>query len=553
DFDTGETLIGVNVFDSHHQKGSSSNNFGYYSYTTSSGKVELIFSYIGYEPMVFSSIVEKDSTLNVMLRPAHLAEVVVEGSREEVLQERTQMGAVNIPLRQIREMPALFGEVDVLKVLQLLPGVQSGSEGTSGLYVRGGGPDQNLILLDGVPVYNASHLFGFFSVFNADAIKNVELIKGGFPARYGGRLSSVLDISMKDGNMKEFHGEGSIGLIASKLTLEGPIVKDKTSFIVSGRRSYLNLLQLPFINMPGSEGGSTGYYFFDVNAKVNHIINENNRLYLSFYGGEDKGHSTSSNVYTHEDKSTEIEEGTHIGWGNMISALRWNHIFNKKLFANFSGTYTKYHFNLFNELERINKENGEVVDEYFYHADYRSGIRDYALKADFDYIPSSTHYIKFGASHIFHRFSPGVYTTLEKDQEINRPSLSINDSQEYAFYVEDDINLNQKIKINLGLHYSGFIVDDQHYKSLQPRIAARYLLDNNSSIKASYATMTQFVHLLTNAGLGMPTDLWVPATANIGPQESWQTSIGYYKSLPGGLEMSVEGYYKEMDGLLEYK
>jgi len=553
DIENGETLIGVNVFDKITQKGAVTNNYGFYSYTTNSGEVELIFSFVGYQPFVYKALLERDTTLMVQLTPAHLlSEVVVTSSREELIQENTQMGSINVPLRQIKDMPALMGEVDVLKVLQLLPGVQSGTEGASGLYVRGGGPDQNLILLDGVPVYNATHLFGFFSVFNADALNNVELIKGGFPARFGGRLSSVIDITMKEGNMKEFQGEGSIGLIATKLTFEGPIVKDKTSFLLSGRRTYIDLLARPFIRRETGGRETAGYYFYDMNAKVNHIFDDRNRLYLSFYGGEDVGYTRDDYSSSSNNERIKSTSESGLGWGNLITALRWNHIFNNKLFANFSATYTKYHFRLFDEYDYSRSGNGQEEERY-YQADYRSGIRDYAIKADFDYIPNTNHYIRFGASNIFHRFTPGVFTATERSEWSDLTSGSIYDSQEYATYIEDDIQLGSKFKMNVGLHYSGFFVDGEHYHALQPRIASRYLINESSSVKASFSTMTQYIHLLTNAGLGLPTDLWVPATSQIGPQQSWQTSLGFYKSLPGGFEWSIEGYYKEMEGLLEYK
>jgi len=553
DIENGETLIGVNVFDRVAQKGAITNNYGFYSYTSNSGEVELIFSFVGYQPFIFRDLLKKDTTLMVQLTPAHqLSEVVVHGSREELLQENTQMGSINVPLRQIKDMPALMGEVDVLKVLQLLPGVQSGTEGASGLYVRGGGPDQNLILLDGVPIYNATHLFGFFSIFNADALNNVELIKGGFPARFGGRLSSVIDITMKEGNMKEFQGEGSIGLIATKLTFEGPIVKDKTSFLISGRRTYIDLLAKPFIRRESGGRESAGYYFYDINAKVNHIFNDRNRLYLSFYGGEDVSYSDADYSSTSDNERVKSTAEVGLGWGNLITAARWNHVFNNKLFANFSATYTRYRFQLFHENDFSRTGNGQD-EERFYRADYRSGIRDYAVKADFDYIPGTNHYIRFGASNIFHRFTPGVFTATERSEWLDIGGGSIYDSQEYATYIEDDIQVGRKVKMNLGLHYSGFFVDGEHYHSLQPRIASRYLINESSSVKASFATMTQYIHLLTNAGLGLPTDLWVPATSRIGPQQSWQTSVGFYKSLQGGFEWSIEGYYKEMEGLLEYK
>ena len=553
----GETLIGVNIFDRKNQKGSVTNNYGFFSYSLFEKEVNLVFSYVGFEPVLVSLILERDTLLNVELQPAGLLnEVVIEGQKDDPIQESTQMGTVNVPLRDIKNLPALMGEVDIFKILQLLPGVQSGSEGASGLYVRGGSPDQNLVLLDGVPVYNATHLFGFFSVFNADAINNVELIKGGFPARYGGRLSSVIDISMKEGNMKEFQGEGSIGLIASKLTLEGPIVKDKTSFLLSARRTYLDLIARPIIR--NSTGGQedVGYYFYDVNAKVNHIFNQKNRLYLSYYGGDDVAYSSFKSSYERWDNAGNVEsrEEAGLGWGNNIAAVRWNHVFNQRLFANFTGTFTKYRFELFSENEDIFTDNqGGNTTRDFFTANYLSGIRDFALKADFDFIPNPQHYLRWGGMLIDHRFTPGVFVARENERPETREGATPSDSRELSMYIEDDFNVGDRWKFNVGAHFSGFLADTETYTSFQPRIAMRYLLDKNSSLKLSYVQMAQFVHLLTNAGLGLPTDLWVPSTDKIGPQESWQVAAGYFKNLGYGLEFSAEAYYKNMEGVIEYE
>lgn len=557
DADNGETLIGVNIFDKKNQKGAITNNYGFFSYSLFEKEIDLIFSYVGYEPVLISLNLERDTLLNVELQPAgYLQEVVIEGQKDDPIQESSQMGTINVPLRDIKNLPALMGEVDIFKVIQLLPGVQSGSEGASGLYVRGGSPDQNLVLLDGVPVYNATHLFGFFSVFNADAINNVELIKGGFPARYGGRLSSVIDISMKEGNMKEFQGEGSIGLIASKLTLEGPIVKDKTSFLLSARRTYLDLIARPIIR--NSTGGQedVGYYFYDVNAKVNHIFNQKNRLYVSYYGGEDVAHSTYYSNYENWDNTGNVKsrEEAGLGWGNNIAAVRWNHIFNQRLFANFTGTFTKYRFKLFTEYEDIFTENqGGNITRDFYLANYFSGIRDFAMKADFDFIPNPQHYLRWGGMLIDHRFTPGVFVARENERPETREGAIPSDSRELSFYVEDDFNVGDRWKFNIGAHFSAFMAETETYTSFQPRISMRYLLDPTSSLKLSYVQMAQFVHLLTNAGLGLPTDLWVPSTDKIGPQESWQVAAGYFKNLGYGLEFSAEAYYKNMEGVIEYQ
>lgn len=555
DGESGEALIGVNIFDKQNQKGAITNNFGFFSYSSFDSKLDLVFSYVGYEPLQLSLDLRRDTLLTVELTPSGLLkEVVVEGERADPIQESTQMGVINVPLRELKNLPALMGEVDIFKVIQLLPGVQSGSEGASGLYVRGGSPDQNLILLDGVPVYNASHLFGFFSVFNDGAINNVELIKGGFPARYGGRLSSVIDISMKEGNMKEFKGEGSLGLIASKITLEGPIQKDKTSFLFSGRRTYIDLIARPLIKNATDGEEVVGYYFYDLNAKLNHIIDSKNRLYLSYYGGNDTGYSNYSSTYEYQEGISESEEKAGLGWGNRIAALRWNHVFNERLFANFTGTFTRYHFDLFTEYQDVlTPSQGDPPIREFYEANYVSQIQDFALKADFEFIPNPEHYLRWGGMWIHHRFTPGVFVSKENDSPEIREGGNPSNSQEVSLYVEDDFSVGSRLKFNLGLHLSGFQAESKTYSALQPRMTMRYLLDPSSSIKASYVEMAQFIHLLTNAGLGLPTDLWVPATDRIGPQESWQVAAGYFKNLGYGLELSVEGYYKAMEGVIEYE
>ncbi len=555
DAETGETLIGVNIFDKKNQKGANTNNYGFFSYSSFEQEVELIFSYVGYESKLISITLQSDTLLTVEMNPSGLLnEVVIEGERSDPIQERTQMGAVNVPLREIKNLPALMGEVDIFKVIQLLPGVQSGSEGTSGLYVRGGSPDQNLILLDGVPVYNASHLFGFFSVFNDGAINNVELIKGGFPARFGGRLSSVIDISMKEGNMKEFQGEGSIGLIASKITLEGPIKKDKTSFLFSGRRTYLDMIARPIIRKSNGGNEDVGYFFYDLNAKVNHIFDKKNRLYLSYYGGQDVAYSKYKNTWDRPDGENKRKEEAGLGWGNSIAAVRWNHVFNQRLFANFTGTFTQYKFRVFSEYEDsfTSSQGGAQVQE-FYSTDYFSGIRDVAVKADFDFIPNPEHYFRWGGSWINHRFTPGVFASKENQRPEVREGGTPSDSQEMSLYIEDDFSVGDRFKFNVGAHFSGFLANSETYTTLQPRFTARYLLDPNSSIKISYVQMAQFIHLLTNAGLGLPTDLWVPSTNRIGPQESWQAAAGYFRKLGYGLELSVEAYYKDMQGVIEYE
>lgn len=552
DGNSGENLIGASIYNMMSGQGTTANNYGFFSLTQPKDSVILRVSYVGYDPVYFKMLLKSDTAINIGLSSGStLQEVVITGTAEDKIQESTQMGVIDIPLEQIKAMPALLGETDVLKVLQLLPGVQSGAEGSSGLYVRGGGPDQNLILLDGVPVYNASHLFGFFSVFNADAINHVELIKGGFPARYGGRLSSVIDISMKEGNNQKLKGEGSFGLVASRLTLEGPLIKDKTSFILSARRTYIDVLTKPFILAQPDFDGTAGYYFYDLNFKINHRINESNRIYLSSYLGDDKAYSRFKDHYTNNNERVDYKEEFGLRWGNLTTALRWNKIISNKLFSNLTATYSRYRFDIFADYEEKITSPGSSEENIFKDR-YRSGIRDYALKLDFDYIPNPDHYIKFGAHAIQHLFTPGVYSYRGEGADTTFGAKKIF-SKEFSAYVEDDFLITKELKVNMGVHASGFLVGSKFYHSLQPRIAARYLITPSLSWKASYAQMTQFIHLLTNAGLGLPTDLWVPATPTIGPERSYISSTGFAYNIFNKYELSVEGYYKKMKGLIEYK
>ncbi|MCF8244631.1 MAG: TonB-dependent receptor [Saprospiraceae bacterium] len=544
---SGEKLIAANAFDLSTASGAVSNTYGFYSLTLPKDSVHLEISYIGYETQSFNLYLDKNITLNFKLNSSiELAVVEVKASRQARIEEETQMSRVDIPIEQIKKIPALLGEVDVLKSLQLLPGVQSGGEGQTGLYVRGGSPDQNLILLDGVPVYNVSHVLGIFSVFNADAIKNVTLTKGGFPARYGGRLSSVLEINMKEGNMQEFHGEGSVGLISSKLTLEGPLWKDKTSFLISGRRTYIDLITRPLIRAAGNAEGvdlKLKLYFYDLNAKINHKFNDKHRLYLSAYSGSD----IFSNKFAEDGDS--FEGG--IDWGNIISAARWNWQIMPKLFANTTLTYSKYQIDILAGVET--KEPGQPKEAF--SAKYFSGIEDLGAKVDFDFIPSPKHYLRFGAAATHHTYRPGALALKSTFEDSNLDTLigSQNaNSGEYALYVEDDISLGA-LKANIGLHASGFAVDGRLYKSLQPRIGLRYLLSNDVALKTSFATMTQYINLLTSEALSLPTDLWVPSTEVVKPQQSWQLAVGAAKTLWDEYEFSIEGYYKDLKNVLSFK
>ena len=546
DESTGELLIGANIYDAKLGAGTSSNLYGFYSLTLNADSAELTFSYVGYQPVRKQVVLEEDMKIDVSLSAiTELGAAEITADAAEEIQQRTQMSTIDVSIEKVKSLPVLLGERDILKTVQLLPGVQSGTEGASGFYVRGGGPDQNLILLDGVPVYNVTHLFGFFSVFNPDAIRNVQLIKGGFPARYGGRLSSVLDIRMKEGNKKELAGEGSIGIISSKLTLEGPLNSGRGSWLVSGRRTYIDLLARPLIRA-SSEGDATGgYYFYDFNGKLNYSLDDRNRIFLSGYFGRDRAFARFDEGRLINPDTKEVAA---LEWGNIIGAARWNHEINNKLFANTTLTYSKYDFVTGFEFE--DEDNSTLFE-------YTSGIRDLGLKVDFDYLPNPNHYVKYGVGGIYHEFTPGVNKFEVNDQgqtpiDTTFGSANIHSGEFYVF-IEDDWKVNERLKVNGGIHTSAFAVNDEFYVNIQPRLSARHLLNEKVSVKAAYSSMAQYLHLLNNAGIGLPTDLWVPVTDTIRPQISHQIAAGIATTLPHDLELSVEGYYKTMDNLIEYK
>ncbi len=556
DVSTSEKLISATVYEKGEYVGTTTNLYGFYSLTLEKGIYNIICSFVGYQSFTVNLNLTKDTTINIKLESSiTLSEVVISAENNVIMPHKVnRMSTINVSMDKVKSLPVLLGEQDLIKTIQLLPGVQSGSEGSSGLYVRGGGPDQNLILLDGVPIYNVSHLFGFFSVFNADAINNVELIKGGFPARYGGRLSSVLDIRMKEGNMNKFHGEGSVGLLSSKFSFEGPVIKDKTSFVVSARRTYIDVLTQPLIKLQESDM-TAGYFFHDINAKINHKFSEKSRLYYSFYTGKDKFYMRYKDKWTESGTTYENIVKEHIRWGNFISALRWNYMFSPKLFSNSTITYSQYKFDaMMNNTEKASDNSGTTKENY--RASYISQINDITAKIDFDYVPNPNHYIKFGAGDIYHTFNPeAIQFKYETDVDDNDTTFGSN--KEYAHevyaYFEDDIKISDGIKINPGIYMSGFILGDKFYYSVEPRFCGRILVGEKNSIKASYAYMTQYLHLLTNPAIGLPTDLWVPTTNKIEPEHSHQVALGYSRELTHNIALSTETYYKTMSNLIEYK
>lgn len=556
DAGSGEALIGATVVDLQTGKGVVANHYGFYSITLPSDSVTLRFSFLGFEAVTRRYALKTNQTVNIELSAnVEIAEVEIVAAQQESVVDRTQMSRIDVSLDKVKALPVLLGERDVLKTIQLMPGVQSGTEGASGLYVRGGGPDQNLILLDGVPIYNASHLFGFFSVFNTDALNSVELIKGGFPAEYGGRLSSVIDMRMKEGNNKKLKGEGGIGLIASRLTLEGPIGGDKTSFMVSGRRTYIDVLARPLIRA-AADGGDGGYFFYDLNAKVNHRFSDRSRIYLSGYFGRDRFFVRDRYEFEFDDLRVEETFDAGLSWGNAIGALRWNYIFGPRLFSNTTVTYSNYNFEVGTRIARRPLLNSIALEDE-QSISYLSGIRDWGAKTDFNFYPNPAHRVKFGAGYIYHTFIPGVTRITAQFDNQTPEDIRIGAdpiyAHEFSAYVQDDWSVNERLRVNVGLHASGFLVNEQSYTSWQPRLSGRYLVNEQNAVKASFASMTQFLHLLTNAGIGLPTDLWVPPTDRIAPQMANQWALGWVRTLPGGFEVSVEGYYKIMHNLIEYR
>lgn len=552
---SGESVIGVTI--KVGDRSVTSNQYGFYSITLDSGRYDLTASHISYLTYAHPLELNQNLQLNIFVLPksAALNEVVVYSRRRDVNVRNAQMGKIDLSINQIRDVPAFMGEVDILKTIQLLPGVQNAGEGNSGFYVRGGGPDQNLIMLDDAVVYNTGHLFGFFSIFNADAIKNTSLIKGGMPAQYGGRLSSVLDIQMKDGNSNQFITEGGIGLLASRVSVQGPIKKDKASFIVSGRRTYVDALIKPFIKKESNFYGS-GYYFYDLNAKLNYRFSEKDRLYLSGYFGRD--------VFSF--RNAKLEFGADIPWGNSTGTLRWNRVFNRKLFANTTLVYNDYNFSF-----GASQNNFEVK--------LASGIRDLSAKMDFDYYPSGDHKIKFGGQLTHHKFIPNV-TSGRQDSVIFKPSnVALKRAMESALYIQDDWDLSSAVKLNYGLRWSGFtqvgpytkyVLDDNQnkldstvyssfqpvktYGGLEPRITARVAVNPTTSLKTYVARNLQYIHLVSNSGTTLPTDLWVPSTFRVHPQKSWQYAAGFFKNFNDNqYETSVEFYYKTMQNQIEYR
>ena len=595
---SGERLIGASVYDTISHKGAVTNTSGFYSLTlqaktkplsgspqrerdyaasgdegSAAGEAVLVVSYVGYKASRPIRIrLTSDTLINLSLQSnTRLDEIVVTGHQSISGPESVQMSAIEVPVSQLKAIPALAGEVDILKALQLMPGVQSGSEGTTGLYIRGGGPDENLILLDGVPLYSVNHLMGFFSVFNADAIKNVTLYKGNFPAAFGGRLSGVIDVRQNDGNIYAYHGNVTVGLLSAKANVEGyiPHKKDSTgttTFNVSARRTYFDLFTSPLIGLATTfmgESMAPGAYFYDVNAKLTHTFaNQNDKLSGSFYMGDDVMYMNMSYRENWEGNLYREKMNMRMTWGNILAAVNWEHRFTPRLFANTQVSYTRYRYSVKNGYSYKERENEMVAEENF-SMQYSSSIRDVMAQTNFDYTPVYNNTLRFGAEYTYHQFDPNVSSVLEFVVDPNHPENNIDMKNEKtggrqmgheaAIYAEDTYSPWKWLKLNLGVRGSLYHIDGKTYPSIEPRAGLRALLYKDLSFKASYSYTTQYVHMLSNTSVSLPTDLWVPVTKNIAPMHSMIAAAGLSYNIMNQCELSVEGYYKRSKNLMEYR
>ena len=561
---SGETLIGAGA--ACGQTGAVTNEYGFYTLTIKGGKgISITYSYVGYDEKTVVFDLRKDTTINVALTAnSKITEAVVSAKKESGIQA-TKMSAIEIPINIVKATPTLFGEADVLKTIQLMPGVQAGNEGFSGIYVRGGGPDENLLLLDGISMYNAEHMLGLFSIFQPEAVKKVTLYKGSFPARYGGRISSIIDIRTNDGNMEETHGTIGVGVISDKFHLEGPIFKGKTSYSISARGMHTILFD-PLIRLASksfsAEGGTVygNYYFYDLDGKISHRFSNSDRLFFNTYYGRDALLAKEDEDYT-DSYGSSWNDKSFIRWGNALASLRWNHIFNGRLFSNASIALTNYRMHMGYDSKTTDAYSDGSKSKSNYEFDYNSGMRDITAMMDFDYTPSPRHSIKFGGQYIYHTFIPETYSTKESekanghavtDTSYSNHSESLH-GHEISAYIEDDFTIGRWLDLNPGIHFAVFNTQGKFYMSPEPRISAKVNFGKGLSTKASYSRMAQYVHLLSSSMITLPLDLWVPITKEIKPVTSNQYSLGlYYDNVPGW-EFSIEGYWKEMENILEYK
>ncbi|MFN8240255.1 MAG: TonB-dependent receptor plug domain-containing protein [Bacteroidales bacterium] len=544
---SGEIIAGATITTADLLYHATSNSYGYYilSLNRSDDSVRIQASFVGFSPSSVLVIPGANTSVDFALMNTNiLDEVIVSAERTATREKRREMSVVTLPISKVMAMPSLGGETDILKSLQLMPGIQSGNEASSGLYVRGGSPDQNLMVIDDVPVYYVNHLGGFVSTFNSDAINSIKLVKGGFPAHYGSRLSSVVDIKMKEGNLKEFHGNAMIGMLASKIMIEGPIRKDTTSYMISLRRFMYDLITRPLTKATSINGTSIGYNFYDLNAKVNHIISPKDRLYLSFYSGGDK-------ILSRQRSQTDLNK-LILEWGNILGSFRWNHLYGEKLFSNLTLYSTRYRLaNDFSNTFTVGNTREKTSTAYW------SGIVDLSLKVDFDYYISQNYRMKFGGTSIFHHFNPNTttYKSVESSAAVDTSFGSRKQNGlENAVYLENEISIGPRLYTNIGFRVTNYRIPGKDYFSFEPRFLATYMIAENTLVKASYSSMNQYIHLLTGSGPNMQNDIWVPVTDVVEPSLSNQYAIGLEKTTGNGMyEISLEAYYKTMNNLITYK
>lgn len=547
---SGEAIIGANIIDINNQTGTASNKFGYFTLQVRKNESHNIrFSFVGYETKMIEIHVHADSLLTVRLNSSteNLNEVLVLAQKN--LEERVETGRINIPISTVRTLPAITGEPDVLKVFQLMPGVQMGAENTNGLFVRGGTSDQNLFLLDDVPLYNVNHLGGFFSVFDPSMLKSVDLYKGGFPARYGGRISSVVDVRNKEGNLYERKGEISLGLISAKLFLEGPLKAGKSSYALSYRYCNFGIYSLMMNKMQGVKY-TQGYHFYDINLKTNFILSPQDRLFFSFYSGDD-------DVY-YKEKDAKVERTNYvysgksdIKWGNSAGSLRWLHVFDNGIFNNTTLYYTRYRYANSVESKVTDKESNYSLTDYF---QAQSGTTDFSIKNDAE-IPINDNVLRFGLSATSHTFVPGSvsYSHTNPDTAYTTTSSVRLNASDFYGYTEFEFKPIDNISVNTGFRTGLYTVNNKMFPAFEPRIVVNYLFLPSVSLKASYNKMHQNIHLLTNSNGGLPTDIWVPSTDKIKPQSSDQFSLGFAHTTTNNYELSIDLYTKKIENLIDYK
>jgi outer membrane receptor protein involved in Fe transport len=551
DSETSEILIGGGVHEILSKRGSSSNTYGFYNLVLEHGKNTIMFSYLGYESMIVDFTLTKDTVIHAYMKPAtdEISAIDVNANHRT---SGKHLGRVDLHAARIKSIPALFGEADLFRAILFVPGVQPASEGKSTFSVRGGSPDQNLILLDGVPVYNPNHVFGFLSIFNTDAIKKVTIYKSSFPARFGGRLSSVVDIATKDGNKQTFSGSVTVGLPAVKLDIEGPIIKDKTSFTFSARRTYIDFILNALNNDIEDNTSNTNLFFHDLNAKINHRIDNKTFIYISVYNGRDvmdEKTGVKNWETNHVYSSQRYDWGNSIVTGKISSALRPNLFFKSAL------TFNQYNYKLKTADKYMFTDENKIEHNTYKDFLFSSSIRDYSVSTDFEYSMHPKHKIYFGGLFMHHRFSPEVISFSVKGDSIvktdNKPKIT--HARESALYVEDEWDITEHINMNAGLRFSAFNVDKQTYSALDPRLTLRFLLNKRISLQASYTKMQQYIHLLSNSAALFQTDLWVPVTGRVKPMRSNQYSFGIFHELTPHVLLSVESYYKDMQNVVEYK